>query len=112
MADSSKRKVSSTKPVVARPRRTSEVRAGRPGSKPLALIYRDGGRVCAAILQPGRPTALVRNSTGPYAALGIFKDEGYDFKSIRIETPQWAQDRVPEGCTLIGCAAVVSTPLS
>ena len=85
-------------PVVAR--------AGRPHTKPLVILYREGvNTVCAKIVRPGSDSERLAASTGIYSALGTLMDDGYKFGHFRpwqSGIPDWALARVPKGCKALG----------
>jgi len=62
------------------------------------------------LVHPARPDTRIETAKGPHAALGAFMDQGYGFGRIRTAVPEWAANRVPEQCVLIGCATITGAP--
>lgn len=90
---------------------------GKPGRKhktPLAVAYKSGSAVVVALMHPGNDTVKVKEAQGLHTALGMFRDEGYDFGTVREadQTPQWALDRLPKGCTAVGYASINVFPFA
>lgn len=90
---------------------------GKPGRKhrtPLAVAYQSGAKVVVALMHPTNDTAKIHEAGGVHTALGMFRDDGYDFGPLRDPeaVPQWALDRLPTGCTAIGCAPINVFPFA
>lgn len=98
-------------PVRAKPATAEQAGPGRTPTKPLAILYKDGvDSVCAMLAHPKRNQYKLVSATGPYAALGILHDEGYQFGTINKQVPNWAKSRVPEHAIVLGCASIISAP--
>lgn len=90
---------------------TRKPRPGRQPSQPLVVLYQEGAHtVCAMLVHPSRPDVKIESARGQYAALGAFQDQGYAFGRIKESVPDWATDRVPSHCTVLGCASITSVP--
>jgi len=63
------------------------------------------------LIQPDSDKVLIEQSRGIHSALGLFRDLGYSFGSVRDDVPEWALARLPRNCTVIGCANITSFPL-
>lgn len=86
-------------------------RPGRQPTQPLVVLYREGAQtVCAMLVHPARTDTKIESARGKFAALGAFMDAGYEFGRIREQVPEWAADRVPSHCTVLGCASITSVP--
>lgn len=104
------------------PRRGTEVRArdaapkrkpkpGRQPTHPLVVLYQEGAHtVCAMLVHPARNDSKIESARGKYAALGALQDQGYGFGRVREDVPDWAVARVPQHCTVLGCAQITSVP--
>lgn len=104
------------------PRRGTEVRArdaapkrtpkpGRQPQRPIVVLYQEGAHtVCAMLVHPNRPDSKIESARGKYAALGALQDLGYGFGRVREDVPDWAAARVPQHCTVLGCAQITSVP--
>jgi len=103
-------------------RRGTEVRAregspprkpkpGRQPTQPLVVLYQEGAHtVCAMLVHPNRTDSKIESARGKYAALGALQDQGYGFGRIRESVPDWVAARVPQHCTVLGCAQITSVP--
>jgi hypothetical protein len=86
-------------------------RPGRQPTQPLVVLYQEGAHtVCAMLVHPSRPDVKIESARGQYAALGAFQDQGYGFGRVKEAVPDWASDRVPSHCTVLGCASITSVP--
>lgn len=86
-------------------------RPGRKHTKPLALLYREGHRVCAALVQPGSSHMPIKVSSGVYACLGVWMDAGYAFGPVREVVPDWARAKLSPECKAIGVCNITGFPL-
>ena len=93
-------------------RETRESRVGRKSRKPICVIWTKGDLTSAALIHPITKQVLVENSSGSYAALGKWKDKGYDFSDILDEIPKWVNDHIPKGAEIVGVASIISFPIN
>lgn len=88
-----------------------KARPGRQPEKPLVVLYEEGSHtVCAMLVHPGRVETRIESARGKYAALGILMDAGYSFGPIKERVPDWAKQRVPQHCHVLGSASITGVP--
>ena len=84
---------------------------------PICVIWREAngpdgrhGAVVASLIHP-RGGELTVKGKGMNGTLGTLADEGYPIGPVRAEGPDWAQNRIPAGVTVLGYANVQGFPL-
>lgn len=93
------------------PQKPRKPRPGRQPTQPLVVLYQEGAQtVCAMLVHPARTDTKIESARGKFAALGAFQDQGYEFGRVRTDVPEWAAERVPSHCTVLGCASITSVP--
>ena len=80
--------------------------------KPLCVLYSNGESVTAALVSPTNDNIREETSSGPFAALGLLKDQGFDFGELfEDDIPDWVTGKVPKKVKIIGAANITGFPI-
>lgn len=93
---------------------SSEATAKRRGiipTMPAAILYRQNGRVYAAIHHPLDGTSYIESGKGEGSAMGALVDSGFRLSSLTDEGAEWLAAKLPAGATLLGYASIKGFPL-
>ena len=89
----------------------STERKGKQPTMPMAIIYRQNGRVTAAVFNPLDGTVYAETGKGEGSAKGALEDSGFRLSPLFLDGPQWLTERLPAGAELIGYAKISGFPL-
>ncbi len=87
---------------------------GRRGvipTMPGCIIYRQGGKVFAAVHHPVDGTSYIESGKGEGSAKGALEDSGFRLSAVYAEGKEWIAEKLPEGAELIGYADIKGFPL-
>lgn len=85
---------------------------GRKSRKPLCIVYKQGETVTAALVSPIDDRVRSETGTGPFAAMGVLRDLGYNFGEMFVDDiPEWVSTRIPKKVKIIGAAHITGFPL-
>jgi len=81
---------------------------------PVCVILSLGDSFFAVLMNPSKSDFIVKSTKdcdGPYEALGIMQDSGYDFSKLhKNDIPKWIMERVQTQYLVVGYCHITKFP--